>query len=368
MIDFSEFTRLLLLGTLALLFIAGLNSPATAASTLVKTVRVLQQPATDTTPGKVKAILQFKEGKLQGDTFLHQTHQWGVPVHDYHFKPGKQFIANAKIGPDGKLKRLTLGQNRKELKLLGLFAVLTLALFIIGRWEGLVGLFSALLTVLLFYFLLFPNISSPALILPLAGLICLLTIIFTIFLVTRCARPAWPVSAALLVVTVIVTSFTVWGLDYLHLNSTQARNSRLILTWINSVPGITAGDLWQLVTVGIVLSCLGAMMDVAIVIGSTIDEIYRDKENVNFKHAFKNGLNVGRQILTTMINTLVFAYLGLLLPTLLAVEVFNLPWLYFLNYDYLGIEILRLATGLLALSLSIPVTAAFSAGWCKYFE
>lgn len=355
--------------SLLVVLIVGLTcmtpGPATARPVLVETVNVTQSPPADTTPGTVKVKFEFRNGPRPGDTFVHEIHQWGEPVHDYQFKPGKQFVGEAEFTSEGDFRRFSLGQNRKELKLLVLFVTLAVVLFVVGRWEGVVGLGSALLTVLLLYFLLFPFVSNPLLILPLAGLICLITIFFTIFLVTGFSPSAWPASLSLLLVTLVVFGFTTWSLGFLHLDSTRARNSRLILTWLNSLPGITPGHLWQLVTVGIVLSCLGAMMDVTVVISSTITEIHRDRDSVEFSRAYRNGVNVGRRILATMINTLVFAYLGLLLPTLLAVEVFDLAWIYILNYDYLGLEILRLCAGLVGLSLTIPVTSALSAWWCE---
>jgi uncharacterized membrane protein len=76
-------------------------------------------------------------------------------------------------------------------------------------------------------------------------------------------------------------------------------------------------------------------------------------------------MHVGGEILSTMVNTLVFAYMGVLFPILLSLQIFELSWIRFLNYHFMGIEILRICTGLVGLALTIPATALFSTWWCR---
>jgi len=91
----------------------------------------------------------------------------------------------------------------------------------------------------------------------------------------------------------------------------------------------------------------------------------RDADTVYLSEAFRSGMNVGREILSTMINTLLFAYLGVLLPFLLVVEVFDVTLLQLVNYSFVGVEILRVIAGLIGLSLIIPTTAFISAWWSR---
>ncbi len=328
---------------------------------------VLEQPATATDTGTVRAVLEFKSGRDRGDTHLSQRHQWGEPNYDKNIFEGAQFVGQVEYRNDER-RRVRVGERRREDGLLILFLVLSLLLFIIGRWQGLIGLLSAVLTAVLLFYILFPIISTPTLILPLAVLICLLTAGFTFAFVTDFQRPAGPAIISIVLTLIIIFPLTIWGLGFLHLDSSLARHSRMILTWVHRTPGLQPGDLWRLIATGIVLSALGAIMDVIIVISSTIDEIVRDNLSITFTEAFASGQRVGRQILSTMVNTLVFAYLGALLPLMLAIRVFDLDWLRFLNYNFIGIEILRLTVGLFGLAIVIPITSSVSAWWCSSFE
>ncbi len=332
-------------------------------SVVVEVTEIIELPPAGDT-GTARVLFTFKSGPEAGDTYLHRSHQWGHGDYDKSFERGDQFVATVEYEA-GERQRFILGQQRRELRLIGLFIVVSLLLFAVGRWEGMAGLGATILTVLLLFYLLFPFVFIGRIILPAGIFICLATIVITILLVMRGARATLPTILALAAVFLIIFLLTIFGLNYLHLDASLARHSRLILMRIQTEAGIGTDELWKLITVGIVLSTLGAVMDVAVVIGSTIDEISRDRPDITLRRSFKSGMKVGAEILSTMINTLIFAYLGLMFPLILALHVFGIPWLRFINYNFVGIEILRAFVGLVGLSVTIPLTSIFSAWWCR---
>lgn len=330
---------------------------------LLEVTKILEVPPPEDT-GTAKILFTIHSGPNAGDTLIHNTHQWGHKDYDNQFHTGKQFLATIEY-ENGERRRVILGQQRRDYKIIILFLAVSLLLFTVGRWEGLAGLGATLLTIFLLLFLLFPFVFIGKLILPTGIFICLATIIITILLIMRRANATYPIIISLVAVFVVIFLLTIGGLEFLQLDSSMARNSRLILTKIHTEANIQIAELWKLITVGIVLSTLGATMDVGVVIGSTIDEITRDQPEITTRRAFNSGMKVGSEILSTMINTLIFAYLGLLFPLLLALHVFEISWLRFINYDFVGIEILRVFIGLTGLSLVIPVTSFLTAWWCN---
>lgn len=337
------------------------SEPETVPTSLT-VVDVLDQPATPTDTGYARVIVRFNSGSLAGDTFVYSHQLWGHPLYDPPLERGRQFAAQVTL-EDGNLVRLELGQVRKDYVLLLLFGALTLGLLLVAGWPGLVGLICSLATLAGVLFVFFPLVFTTPLILGAGVLLCVLAIVVTIPLVVGFEPPAPPAVGSLILVTLIAFGLTEAGMSYLNLNPDNARHSRLILTELNRAPGVTLASLRPLLVVGIVLGTLGAMMDVAVVISSTVHEIMRDQRATTLTEGFKSGMRVGREILSTMVNTLIFAYVGILLPLLLALHVFELPWLYFLNFSFVGIEILRINVGLLGLSLIIPATAFTSAWW-----
>ncbi len=355
-----------------LLFILLIFTPPAAATAqqlpvILRTVELLAQPDADTEAGPVAVVMEFKSGPEASDTFIHREQQWGESLYDKEFRPGERFIGLTDYRA-GERQRISVGEKHRETGIFLLFIAVTLVLFVIGRWEGLVGLFSAFFSGFLIFFLLFPGLLGDLWILPLAFFICLFTVFFTILPVTRFSRAAVPAIISLTISLAIVFFFATGGYGFLRLDGSQVRHARLILTWLDHYPVFSAGNLWKLIVSGIVISTLGAMMDVTIVISSTIDEIVRDRPESKFTDAFQSGYRVGQQILSTMVNTLFFAYAGVMLPAFLAFSVFNLSWLRFLNYDFIGVEILRISIGLIGLALVIPICSAVTAWWCTNFD
>lgn len=125
---------------------------------------------------------------------------------------------------------------------------------------------------------------------------------------------------------------------------------------------LSAIDFKEVLFAGIVLGALGAVMDVAISIASAQYEIKASCPHFGFKEIFKSGINVGRDVMGTMSNTLILAYLGSSLPLVLLLSAQdNTPLLRVLNLNLIVTEFTRAITGSIGLICSIPLTALVTA-------
>lgn len=115
---------------------------------------------------------------------------------------------------------------------------------------------------------------------------------------------------------------------------------------------------------GIIISALGAVMDVGMSISSTINEIYEKRPDSTVKDLFLSGIHVGRDMMGTMTNTLILAFVGGSLTTLMLNYAYNLPINQLMNSYNIGIEIMQGISGSLGIVLTVPVTAIFAAKWC----
>ena len=100
-------------------------------------------------------------------------------------------------------------------------------------------------------------------------------------------------------------------------------------------------------------------MDTAVSIASTINEIYETDNSLTIKQLFKSGMNVGRDIIGTMSNTLILVYLGSALPLVLLSS--NIDMNKFFNLNQVATEILSALTGSIAILVCVPVTAIIAA-------
>ncbi|WMJ87125.1 YibE/F family protein [Anaerocolumna sp. MB42-C2] len=110
---------------------------------------------------------------------------------------------------------------------------------------------------------------------------------------------------------------------------------------------------------GVLIASLGAVMDVAVSIGSSLYEITSLNPAITGKEIFKSGMNIGKDMIGTMTNTLILAYAGSSLMTLLIFISYGLQYQQLLSSDYLAIELGQAIAGSAAVVITVPVASAF---------
>ena len=99
-------------------------------------------------------------------------------------------------------------------------------------------------------------------------------------------------------------------------------------------------------------------MDVGMSIASTIQELHERSPKLGTKELFVSGIRVGRDMMGTMANTLIFAYVGGALSTLVVNYAYNLSYNQLINSYVIGVEIMQGLSGTLGVVLTVPITAA----------
>ena len=111
---------------------------------------------------------------------------------------------------------------------------------------------------------------------------------------------------------------------------------------------------------------LGAVMDVAMSIGSAIGEIHAQNPAISRRDLFRAGIHVGRDMMGTDSNTLSLAFAGGSVSMLLLDYAYDLPYLQIINMYDIGIEILQGISGTLGVILTVPFVSLISAFWMPY--
>ncbi|MDE0556596.1 MAG: YibE/F family protein, partial [Candidatus Poribacteria bacterium] len=127
-----------------------------------------------------------------------------------------------------------------------------------------------------------------------------------------------------------------------------------------------------ILSAGIILGAVGAMMDVSMSISSSVHEVKQVNPNITVRQAIRAGLNVGRDIMGTMADTLIFAYLGahmmtMLLPRIDFPEVGILyPFLRLVNDEATAVAIIQAVVGTIGLVLTVPIAAGVAGFLTQY--
>lgn len=135
--------------------------------------------------------------------------------------------------------------------------------------------------------------------------------------------------------------------------------------WYN--PATRGLNFPQLLCAGMIVGTCGIIVDLAAAVSSAIHEVRQANPLLTRRQLAAAGLAVGRDVMGTELNTLVFAYAGahagvLLLPVLSsAVRGFEIPALRIFSQQAVAIDVLQMLVGTTALVLTIPITAAATA-------
>lgn len=115
----------------------------------------------------------------------------------------------------------------------------------------------------------------------------------------------------------------------------------------------------ELIPAAVIIGSLGAVMDVAVSITSSINEIYETNSSITKKALFKSAINIGKDIIGTMINTLILAYIASSITTLLLIyiQANEYPLIRLLNFQDIAVEIMRSICGSIGILISVPLTA-----------
>lgn len=112
---------------------------------------------------------------------------------------------------------------------------------------------------------------------------------------------------------------------------------------------------------GIVISALGAVMDVTMGIASSLSEVHAANPELSRRELFHSGMNIGRDMVGTMTNTLILAFLGSGFTLILYLYSLGLSSRQLLSSAYVSLEVVSGVASSVGVILSIPLTALITA-------
>ena len=135
------------------------------------------------------------------------------------------------------------------------------------------------------------------------------------------------------------------------------------LEYVGQMTNVRIGELLY---AGILISALGAVMDVAMSVASTISEIHFRNPQLSRKELFTSGIRVGKDMMGTMSNTLILAYTGSSINTLVFMYVYGYGIVQITNMYSIGIEIIQGIASTMGVILTVPIVSVISAWHLKW--
>lgn len=299
--------------------------------------------------GRQEALVQMLTGPYKGE--LYETINVLDQSHNVLLKESLRVIVGVRETDEGPKIWV---YNHKRVNYLYLMAALFfITLLYFGGRKGLDSIVALLFTASVFIFILVPLIfrGYPTIIL---SIVCALVSLVVSFLLIGGFEKK----------TYVAIMGTVCGIIAAGLVS-------YIFSGLTHISGINLDKGPQLVYVAmdyglkvkglmfasILIASLGAVMDVAMSISSSMQELHKMNPKITFKQLFKTGMTIGKDIMGTMANTLILAFMGGSFSLMLLLWGYNMSYRQISNLPFISVEVVQGLAGSIGIVLTVPFTA-----------
>lgn len=311
--------------------------------------------------GELKEVKQSVDVKIltgphKGDKAIIENVLMGNPAYDIKLKKGDKVILHVEQSDDGGVNYFIADKQRVPTLywLAGLFFGL---LLIIGGKRGFFSLISILITLGLIFWALTPLLLSGMSPVLATVLVCVFAAVIAIYLVGGFNSKSTAAILGTVSSLIIAGLLSILSIKGASLTGFSSEESMFLFT---AHPDL---DFVGVLASAMIIGALGAVMDIGMSISSTINELFCSNEKMNVSELFYSGMNVGKDIIGTMANTLILAYLGGSLSLVLLSS--NIDLQKFFNLNQVATEISAALIGSIAIVLCVPITAIISAYMVK---
>ncbi len=306
--------------------------------------------------GNQKLIVRVKTGQYAGEQMM--ADNTVGPIYGCPMAVGDGVTVGISTYSDGTVRCYVYEYNRFP-GLLLVVAAFLLVTVLVGGKVGLKSLVSLGLTVAALIFILLPLLLKGWPTIGTTFLISVLVTAATFVILGGVDKKTVCACLGTLAGIALATLFGLAAQSWLRIDGYRQEYAEALLQLRQTEEsgiGITG-----LITAGVIVSALGAVMDVAMSISSAIQELTRVNPDLTAKDLMKSGMNIGRDMVGTMTNTLILAILGSGLT--LVVYIYSLglqPW-QLLSSPYMSLEAISGVASSIGVMLAVPFTAAICA-------
>lgn len=325
---------------------------------IVLTVQPLEIPSNKNmgVSGKNLITIQLTSGAEAGKEVQSINYTTNQPLFDINPSPGDKIIIA--VNETQNVKQYHVADFNRLFPMYILVGVFILSLLLLGKKIGVKTLFVICFSVILILKGMIPLILSYHWNFILATmLVCAVIATVTQITISGWNAKTWGAIIGTVGGVVIAGILAAISISMMHLTGLDSEEAMML-----KVTTLSFMNFQEVLFAGIILGSLGAVMDVTISIASTQFEIKKSCPHYGFTEIFKSGINVGRDVMGTMANTLILAYTGSSLPLIfLITSQENVSLVRVMNLNIVATEITRALTGSIGLICSIPLTAAITA-------
>ena len=289
-------------------------------------------------------------GKYKGQTILIENNLTANPAYDINIKPGQRVV----LSIDDAIQPPTffIADIERYPVLMIILGVFLGLLLLVGGMKGMYSIISLGTTALLVFFVLVPAILNNYPPIPSAIVVALVSTFITMVFVGGVNLKSLAASLGTVLSVLAAGIIAMLAIHFAVLNGFHDQESTILLM---ERPEL---NFTSILAAAVIIGALGAVMDVGMSIASSIYELKSVNNSLTPAELFKSGMNVGRDTMGTMANTLILAYVGGAFSLILLAA--NAPVVKLINLGSVATEIVAALAGSIGIVVCVPVTAVIA--------
>ncbi len=301
-----------------------------------------------------EVLVRLTSGPYRGETItITNTYFAGDPVYDFFIEEGQEVIVVA-LGEEGNFEQAFVQDLARDRGVYYLIAVFLIGLLVVGRMKGVKTIITLAVTILLIFRFLLPMLLAGYSPILLAVVTACLAITFTLLVIGGLNMKSLVAILGTVTGVIVAGLMAFWAGSLARLTGFGTQEAQMLYFMDQSI------DFRGLLFAGIIIGSLGAIIDIGMSVASAASEIRQANPYIHFRELFSGALNVGRDVMGTMANTLILAYVGAAIPMLLLVMGNDIDFLKIINMDMIATEFVRGTAGSIGLIAAVPVTAVLA--------
>lgn len=304
--------------------------------------------------------IEILTGKHKGEVYtVRNTIELAIPYRLIFRLHEKMILQVDEDEETGKIINLKIYERARDTKVYALIVIFAAALIIVGKKNGLKALITLGITVGLIFGIFLPCIIRGVNPILLVLAVCSSATVITLLIISGNNKKTYTAIIGTIGGVIIAGIFAFIAGKILMLTGLGNEDAQMLAF----IPQHRRIDYQGLLFAGIMIGALGAVMDVAMSISSAMWEIISVSPDISKKQLIKSGMNIGRDIIGSMSNTLILAYVSTSIPVLLLFILFSNGFTEIINLELLASEVLRAVAGSIGLICTIPITVRLVGRW-----
>ncbi len=328
--------------------------PGETETMLAEVIEVLEEDTIELGDGSTqpyqRLLLRVKSGTLAGEEVVVEEGTTNIVSQERLFSAGDRVYLERAVGPEND--RLYISDFVRTGPLLSVIVIFIGLVILVGRGKGLRSLIGSAISLAVIFAFILPQIMAgrdPVTVSVIGSIILLGASTY----ITYGWNPKAHAAVVGMMLSLVLTGVLAWlFVFWTRLTGLSVEEGAYLVMELG--PDV---KLRGLVLGGIIIGSLGVLDDICVGQASAIFELVNANRELEWMELFRRSLNIGRDHIAAMVNTLLLAYMGSSMQLMLVFTIYHEPIWRRINREPIAEEIVRTLVGSTGLIMAVPITS-----------